>query len=327
MKTRLILLILFVVPFFSALAAQTTASQLSQEEVLKLVKQHKKDPSRVAVILRESGVTFDLDRTIEKKLRKAGVDDELLQEVWKAGPTSRAAQKAMLVSPAGVQLQASQEETEALYAIQNDLDPDRQLKIVDDFEKRFPNSQLLSYVYTQAAKAWQKKDDLDKVVVYGEKSLKLDADNLFSLIVLANTLPQPRLIQKSGAEREKRLIAAETYAERALVLIDRLVKRESETDAQFEERKNSLAADTHAARGMTQLQRDNLAKAVEEFQKAVSITARPTPQNYFRLGEAYEGVSKNSEAMAAYRKASELGQGTAIQKYADQRVQDLETKH
>lgn len=306
--------------------AQAPQQALTQNEVRDLIKKNKNDPDLVYKTVDERGVDFDLNREIEKKMRKAGADDAMLQAIWKAGPTSRSAKTALLTSATGAQLQATYEEAMGFQTLENEMDPDRRLRMVEEFEKRFPNSQLLSYVYTQAAKAYQQKGDLNGVVQYGEKSLKLDPDNIFSMLLVALVLPQPQMLRASPDVAAQRLSTANSHANRALQLIEGLSKSANETDEQFQKRKASLASDAHDALALVHMERDESAKAIEEFQTAISLATSPNPQLYFRLGEVYANDGKKAEAIEAFKKASELSQGTPLQKYADDRIDALKKK-
>ena len=86
--------------------------------------------------------------------------------------------------------------------MQNEPDPDRRLRMVEEFEKTFPNSPILPYVYVQGAKACQEKGDLNRAVEYGDKSLKLDPDNLPALILVATSLAQPSMLKGSQSESD-----------------------------------------------------------------------------------------------------------------------------
>jgi len=299
---------------------------LTQDDVLGLIKKNKNNLDVVYKTLDERKVNFDLDRKIEQKMRGAGADDDMLQAIWKAGPTGRSEKSATLTSATGAPLQATYEEAMGFKTMEHELDPDRRLRMVDEFESRFPKSQFLSYVYLQAAKAYQEKSDLNKLVEYGEKSLKQDPDNVFSLVVVALALPQPRMLQGSPGEAAQRLSLAETYANRALKLIDSLPARTNESPEQLQKQKGALASDAHAALGMVYMDRDESQKAIQELKTAVSLTQTLNPQLYFRLGEVYENEGKKNEALEAFTKASELGRGTVMQQYADQRIAELKKK-
>jgi len=234
--------------------------------------------------------------------------------------------RALLTSPSGVDLQASAPEALALQEIQNESAPDQRLRLVDAFEKKFPTSPLLSYAYTEAARAYQQNAAFDQAVQYCRKSLKLDPDNTFSLIIMALVLPQPKLLKGNANEVAGQLSEATADANRALALLEKLQKRPDETDEQFQARKESLAADAHFARGMVEMQREQFDKAVAEYQAAISSTKKPTFQYYYRLAEAEASMGNVSEAIAALQKASELGRGTPMQKYADDFMSELQQK-
>jgi len=296
---------------------------LTQDEVAALIKQNKKNPDLILKTLDERKVDFDLNRDIEKKMRKAGATDDVLQAIWRAGPSGRNAKSASLVSATGGQLQATYQEAMGYQTLQAELDPDKKLRMVEEFEKQFPNSQLLSYVYTQGASACQQKNDRNCMLDFGEKSLKLDPDNTYSLILVAITLPQPQMQRVDPALAAQRLAEANEDAQRALALMDKLAKRPNETDEQFQKRKAALQSEAHGALGMVHLQRDEPDKAIEEFKTAVSLEAEPDPQIYYRLGEVYANEGKKTEALEAFTKASELGQGTPIKDFADKEIEKL----
>src|SRR5690348_1156559 len=83
----------------------------------------------------------------------------------------------------------SPEETQAYQAVVSEasagLDPDRVISLSEDFAKKYPSSPMLTAVYSFEAAAYRQKGDFQKVVDSSEKSLKLNGDNLMSLITLA----------------------------------------------------------------------------------------------------------------------------------------------
>jgi tetratricopeptide (TPR) repeat protein len=307
-------------------SAQSSLARLTLDEVIKLIKQGKKDPHQVASAIAGRGVDFDLDEKTEKKLRKAGADDELLPEIWKVTPSGKAHMQALMTTPSGVDVQASPAEALALQDIQNESDSDRRLRMADDFEKKFPTSPLLSYVYTAAAKAYQDKGVLDQAIAAARKSLKLDPDNTFSLIIVALVLPQPKELQGGANEVRERLQEAETDANRALTLLEKLKQWPTETEVQFKERKGALAADAHFALAMAETQQDQYAEALAQYQAAISSTSKPTFQYYYRLAEAYASVGQVPQAIDALQKASEIARGTPMQKYADDFMAELKQR-
>jgi tetratricopeptide (TPR) repeat protein len=227
----------------------------------------------------------------------------------------------------------SPDQVKAFNAIQSELDPARQIQLVDDFAKKFPGSPLLSDAYFFGAYASQQQGKVPDVIEYGTKSLQANPNNLRSLLTLATMLPQPQDLQGSDADKEKKLSDAETDANKALELIPTLKQPANQTPDEFDQVKASLTSQVHASLGMVHLQRAmegltgadpaELAKAEQEYNTAVTGTKQPNAEDYFRLGEVYENEKKTDEAIDAFSQASKLGQGTPIQSYADQQVDKL----
>jgi len=229
--------------------------------------------------------------------------------------------------------QVSPQQGKDAQAIQNELDPDKQLQMVNDFATKYPDSPYLSDVYFFGAYAAQQKGDVPKILDYGEKSLKAKNDNMRTLLLMASILPRPQVAQ--GADVDKRLSEAEADANKVLQMIPQLPKPPNQTDDQFQQAKNAVAAEAHAALGMVHLQRssqaltgpdiEELSKAEKEYKAAVSVP-NPNPEDYFRLGEAYRNQNKTDEAIEAFTKASQLSQGTPLQSYADQQLKAMKEK-
>jgi tetratricopeptide (TPR) repeat protein len=315
-----ILCILGILPLIGA----DQQPPLTRVEVRDLVKKNKTNPALIIQTVSGRQVDFDLNREIEKKLRSVGASDEILQAIWKAGPTCRNAKSSLLTSATGKQLEATYEEAMAYQALQNELDPNKCLQMLADFEKRFPASQLLSHAYTQGANAAQEKGDFKEVIDLGEKSVKLDPENVLSLILVALALPQPKVLDGlTPTETTRRLSEAEDYARRALVLTEKVPKKSEETDEQYQKRKAGLISDAHSALGMVFLQRDETDKAITEFQTAIASSPKPNPLLYFRLGEIYANNGQKTEAVEAFQKASQFGANTVLKQYADQRIEEL----
>jgi tetratricopeptide (TPR) repeat protein len=259
-----------------------------------------------------------------------------------AGKTGGQASQGQAGAPASAAPAGpSADEQQAYQAISQELsaglDLDHVIQLSEDFAKKYPASPMLSYVYTFEATAYQQKGEVQNVVQACEKSIKLNPDNLVSLILLATMLPQPQDMQGSDLDKQKKLTEAETYANHSLDLIAKLQKMPAETDDQFKKRTNTLLSEPHSALGLIHLQRatmtltgdmdkDELAKSAAEFKQSVDLSDQPQPQDYYRLGEVYSHQDKIDDAIAAFSKASELGQGTGIQQIADQQIEALKKR-
>jgi tetratricopeptide (TPR) repeat protein len=309
---------------------------LTEKEVTKEIKS---SPAETVIKdVKQRGVDFDLTPDIEKKLRKAKATDEVIRAVREAGPKAREqmAKLALAAGPGGVQQAPPKEEADAYDTIRSEFDPDKTIALANDFVKKYPSSVMLGYVYSIEANAYRQKGDAENVVDTTGKGLKVSADNLPCLIMRVGMLPQPQYLNSHAAERDKILQEADSEASHALQLIAQLPKQPNEADADYQKRQAELASEVHGSLGMVHLERAlesltgpdkaELGKAEQEFKTAVSTTDRPEPQDYFRMGEAYAMDGKADDALAAFTKASEFGQGTVLKTLADQRIEELKKR-
>jgi tetratricopeptide (TPR) repeat protein len=326
-RNQLMSLAVFLILAAGSLPAQEGGQHLmNQDEVGKLVKKDKGHPEIIEKTLKDDGVDFDINPDIEKRMRKAGATDEILQAIWGAGPTIRNFKGAVVTSATGVPLTSTYKEAMGYETLEKESDPDTKIRMAMEFAQTFPQSNLLSYVFTQAASAFQQKGDYANAVKTARRSLELDPDNTYSLLITAASLSEPSMVQAPGGDSGKALQEAESDAEKVLELLPRLPARKDETAQQLDARKAGIAADANAALGNVAMQQGDLNQAIAEFNKAISLSPTPNPATYFRLGEVYSNAGKKQEAVQAFIKAAELGKGTVIETYANQSLQELKQK-
>lgn len=302
---------------------------MSEQDVITELKK-KGAPDELKKDLKTRGVDFEVDADSEKKLRKAKATDDMIAAIKDAGPKERAAaiKAAAIASGAPV---VSKEESVDFKALETELDPDKAIALAEDYVKKYPSSILLSYAYAFEANAYQNKGDAAKIVEYSEKSLALKSDNLMALLMASYAIPQPQFVKLHEADEEKELNKATGYCQGAEKVINDLKKTDNETDADFADRKGGYDSSIHADLGMIHLDlaqlglmsldKDELAKSVQEYKLAVAYPhAQPT--DYFRMGEAYRLLGSTDDAIAAFSKASELGQGV-LKQYSDAQIANL----
>jgi tetratricopeptide (TPR) repeat protein len=332
----------------------TQVQMLNQAKMARQLRDHGQAPllmtekeltreiksARAEAVIKEvkgRGVDFDMTPGIEKKLRKANASDEVIEAARQAGPKVRAQMAKMIFgpSPTGVQ-DIPRDQARSFSAITGELDPDKEIALVDDFAKKYPHSLLLSSVYSFGANAYQQKGDVEKVVDYTGKSLKLKPDNLTSLILRLGMLPMPQYLRNHAADRDKILREALNDANRALQIIPQVPKLPNEADAAYQKRLAEIASEVHGPLGTVYLElatgapggpdKTVLAKAEQEFTTAVTTSSHPDPRDYYRMGEAYGLDGKWDEAIQAFKQVGGLGQGTLIKTYADEQIAQLKKR-
>jgi tetratricopeptide (TPR) repeat protein len=313
----------------AAQAAAPVEAPLTEPELIKLIKKNRGHLEKVADEVKTRGVDFEFTPDIQKKVTKAGADDQLITYMKQFTPSAKAARKSKVGTT-----EVSAEEGGAYNKLKSETNPDAIIKDADDYTAKYPKSPLLTYVYALESSAYQQKNDAENVVKYGEKSLDLDPNNLISLLMVSGVLPQPQMLNNiSDAEKEKRLGAAADYAQKALQEIDQLPKQSNESDAAYQKRKDQIASGAYASLGMVHLERSRmalegldqgeLAKAELSYKDAISKSDTPNAADYYRLGEVYAGENKLDDAIGAFTKAGQLAPGTIIEQLANQQVQAL----
>ncbi len=251
-----------------------------------------------------------------------------------SGASSTSAQQP--AQPAPPQITAA--EMQAFNTLQNQIDPDKQLQLVKGFLQQFPKSALLTSVLFYAAGDEEEKNDVPDAINYGEQSLKLQPNNLRSLILVAGLLPLPQALalQPGVPQKQQQLDQSEDDANRALQLISKLQPGPNFPAERLDQAKVILTAQLHSALGMAHLQKavlvpkvpgnpdpTELTSAEQNFKSAVAVP-QPSPQDYFRLGEVYIYENKPDDAISDFTQAAQLSKGTALEKLADQMIAKLQ---
>jgi hypothetical protein len=85
------------------------------------------------------------------------------------------------------QIIAGSAEDKMFQRITTEANPDAKLQALSDFEKQFPDSKVLPDVFLMTIELYRQKKDRGKVLEYGENILKLDAENITAMMILART--------------------------------------------------------------------------------------------------------------------------------------------
>src|SRR5262250_2104842 len=89
-----------------------------------------------------------------------------------------------LVSLANAQVQAGSPEDKAFQKIDAENSADGKIVLLLDFEKQFPQSKALREAYLQILQIYQEKNDQAKIIEYGEKTIKIDPNNIIALLTV-----------------------------------------------------------------------------------------------------------------------------------------------
>ncbi len=331
------LLLFLSAPGFAQIAGTTPAqggatsapAPMTQKEVITELKKDGAD--QLMKDLDRRGADFELDEEFEKQLHHAKATDDVIKAVRAAGPKERTAAATAAALAAGEILIPPAENAD-FKAVQSELDPTKCISMAEDYAKKYPQSAVLNYIYAFEAHAYQMKNDAPKTVEFAEKSLALKKDYIDMLMTAAAIIPTPQYLQVHHGEEEQLLNKAEGYDQAAVQGLDQLKKQPTMDDATFARQKASAMAGIHASLGLIHYDRasqglmgwdkDELAKAEKEFQLAVTVTDHPDPADYYRYAEVFYQEGRLDDAIAAFTKASQLGQGI-VKEFADKNIERI----
>jgi hypothetical protein len=90
-------------------------------------------------------------------------------------------------SSAFAQLVAGSPEDKAFEKILAETNADAKATLLLDYEKQFPQSRVLSDIYAMLMEVYRQKNDTAKMTEFGEKVIKIDANNVTALMAVARS--------------------------------------------------------------------------------------------------------------------------------------------
>lgn len=201
----------------------------------------------------------------------------------------------------------TQEELGEFQKLQDpNITPDQRISAVEEFLKKYPDSELKGYALRFQFMAYQQKNDFVKMREVGERVLETDPEDALTLVLLANAIPERT--RETDFDRDQKLKTAEEYAERALKAIDKLEKPNPQmTDAEWEAVRNDARGQSYSAMALVAMNRKQYDKAEENFKKAASMQMQKDPVLYWRMGMAYYSNKKLEQARDAFKQSVALG--------------------
>ncbi len=200
----------------------------------------------------------------------------------------------------------SRKEAEAYNAMVTAPTPDARIQAAEDFLTKFADSDFKEMALQTETLAYQQKNDFDNMVIFGERTLEVDPDNIEVLVALARGIAQRT--REHDLDRDEKLARAEKYAKRAQTLIPNWSKPNPQIpDEQWTEFKKDRMAQAHAALGQIAFVRKDFANAEQSFKAGVDVAPQPDPVLLYQLGMVYGAEAKYDEGIATMDKAIAAG--------------------
>lgn len=192
----------------------------------------------------------------------------------------------------------SQQELDALKAIDTAPSLEVRLKKIDDFLGSFADSDYKPILLDQAVGMAAEKNNYVLAMAWGQRDLDANPNSYVAMEAMATVTANTT--REFDLDKDQKLNQAEKWANTALELLKTAPRPAQFTEDRWPTVKKFYEASCHLALGMVANDRKKFDLAAAEFQKAFDIM--PEPAYLIRLGEAQVKGRKYDDAIATYDK-------------------------
>lgn len=208
-----------------------------------------------------------------------------------------------VIEPKPAQAQSRQEFKAYLDLVQAD-EPQRTIDLATRFVQRFPRSEFLAQVHRLEMHAHHSFGDSAQAIEAGERARTANPFDVDTLLTLASVLPNQGADSKNFGSA---LDQAESYARRALQELATLKASRTVPLSDWLAFLRRMRASAHESLGVVAFTRGRYPESVTEFERCTQENPLAEGSQFFRLGVAYQYSGEKVKAIAALRRAIEVG--------------------
>ena len=205
-------------------------------------------------------------------------------------------------------------EYNAYTAAANEKNPPAQLKALDDFAAKYPNSCLMNYIYPLYYQNYAAQKNFPKVVEYVDKMLAL-GDRLTPGEKYQAYSGRAFAFNNTANPDAATAQAAYKAALEGARSVDALPKPEGMDDAKWGEQKKQAILGFHSTAAAAAMAAKDYANAVTEYKTVLASNPDDFVANYY-VGRAYSAMNQQLDAIWAFARAA--SSKTANEKQAKQ---------
>ena len=220
----------------------------------------------------------------------------------------------------------SQKEVDALQKVQAaQNDPDAEIQAIDYVLENFQDTEFKVQLLNMATDAAQRKGDYEKTIVYGERTLGADPNNIPVRVTLAEMIAAHT--RENDLDKEQSLKKVEDYANKALDLIKTAtVPPVGIPPEQWPDVKKDFSAQAHQALGQDAELRKKYDEAITDYKTSIGEAARPDPAVSARLAKAFNENKQYDDAISTADKVLAMNDAQPAVKQFAQQQKDLAAK-
>ncbi|MCB1022262.1 MAG: tetratricopeptide repeat protein [Acidobacteria bacterium] len=200
----------------------------------------------------------------------------------------------------------SQEEVNAILAVQDAADPNARIAAAQKLLKDFKDTEFKEFANYMMMLSYQQLNDFENMLIFGDETLKDNPDNVGVLLQLSFAIPTRT--REFDLDKEEKLAKAEDYAKRAITLIPNLAKMDPNMlDEDWLNTKKDFMSQANESLGLIDIKRENYDSAIEHLTKALELASQQTGETFYHLANAYNKSGKKDLALDAVNKSIAAG--------------------
>jgi hypothetical protein len=191
----------------------------------------------------------------------------------------------------------SQKEAEAINAVFSAQDPDARIAAVEALLTKYADTQFKGIALYVATVSAQQKNDSEKIVLYGERTLEADPKGYGAMLIMGQALAART--REFDFDKEEKLGKAEKLAKEALALVATAPKpNPAMTDEQWAMAKKDFESQGHEVLGLSAMVRKKYDVAIPELKAAIEAQPQKDPSTMVRLAVTYNDAGQPDNAIA-----------------------------
>jgi tetratricopeptide (TPR) repeat protein len=221
----------------------------------------------------------------------------------------------------------SQKELDALRAVQADQQAqnwDKEIQDINNVLENFSDTEFKPQLMSMAMDAAQRKGDYAQTVVWGERIVQNDPNDIPARVMLAETIAQHT--RENDLDKDQSLKKVDDNANKALELLKTTnTPPVGMSEAQWPEYKKQLTSQAYDALGQAADLNKKYPDAISKFKLALDAM----PNNSVaaaRLAKAYVDNKQYDDAISAADKVLAMNEAPAVVKQFAQQQKDVATK-
>lgn len=197
-------------------------------------------------------------------------------------------------------------------------DPDKKIKLGNQFLNKYPNDGHVEMVYEELAQAYFAKRDLTDFYSISDQGIARFPNEPGLLAVAGTTMA--RAYSPDDPDAAKKLEKAEGYDKHAIDVLKTFNRPTTMTQEHFDAYVKQVSSTAHSGLGLIYFRQSNFQDSINELQQAAQSATSPDPTDLLVLGADYQNLSQFKEAADAFGRCAQIPgpMQSGCKQYADQ---------